>query len=318
MRCASTISLCRSPVRSLHLHSPRHGCLGVLLCLLVCVGCRTSTPVAQPSLIPSPPIVQNDPSTRDRDRDGIVDERDACPNDPEDFDGLMDEDGCPEEDADLDGLLDRDDACPSAGETLNGFEDRDGCPDEARALCNDCQAIKRLVLVVYFDEGDEEIKPEELPMVSNLARELIDSEPALEIFIVGHTSDWGEGVDQKSLARQRALEIKDELVGLGVDEAAISVSGRGARSPRVPHGQKVRVISTIVSRFTCAEHPSAQGAVGSPRVTSNVSASPSLETVTWMTSPGECVINTSANCCRLSTGFPSQCVSRSPAFTPAF
>jgi outer membrane protein OmpA-like peptidoglycan-associated protein len=66
----------------------------------------------------------------DRDRDGIVDERDRCPDDPEDRDGFEDGDGCPDDDNDADGLLDRDDDCPNRAEDLDGFEDEDGCPDE--------------------------------------------------------------------------------------------------------------------------------------------------------------------------------------------
>lgn len=226
-------------MRSLHPHWPHYILLiGMTFC--VSMGCRTATTPApqQDSLIPSPPVIKDTAQTRDRDADGVVDALDACPNDPEDFDGLADEDGCPEEDADLDGLLDLDDACPAVSETLNGFEDRDGCPDEGRALCNDCQAIKRLVLVVYFDEGDQDIKPDEVSMVKGLAGELIANDPPLEVFVVGHTSDWGEVIDQKGLARQRALQVKNELVMLGVDESTITISGRGARSPRVPHGAK--------------------------------------------------------------------------------
>src|SRR5215813_10990501 len=36
----------------------------------------------------------------DRDRDGIPDSVDLCPDDPEDFDGYEDADGCPEADCD--------------------------------------------------------------------------------------------------------------------------------------------------------------------------------------------------------------------------
>jgi len=36
-------------------------------------------------------------ATDDRDRDGILDEVDACPDDPEDFDQFQDDDGCPEQ-----------------------------------------------------------------------------------------------------------------------------------------------------------------------------------------------------------------------------
>ena len=65
----------------------------------------------------------------DNDQDGIPDVRDDCPNDPEDMDGFEDENGCPDPDNDQDGILDVDDACPNEAEDKDGFQDADGCPD---------------------------------------------------------------------------------------------------------------------------------------------------------------------------------------------
>jgi OOP family OmpA-OmpF porin len=70
-----------------------------------------------------------EPSIGDRDGDGLKDDVDECPNEPEDFDDFQDDDGCPEPDNDRDGLLDEDDECPNVPETKNGFQDEDGCPD---------------------------------------------------------------------------------------------------------------------------------------------------------------------------------------------
>jgi len=86
------------------------------------------------------------PAVRDRDGDGIPDHLDACPDDPEDFDGFEDEDGCPDPDNDRDGICDPwvaerglleryahicrgVDLCPDEAEDFDGFEDEDGCPD---------------------------------------------------------------------------------------------------------------------------------------------------------------------------------------------
>lgn len=66
----------------------------------------------------------------DRDGDGIIDEQDACPDEPEDLDGSEDADGCPEsEDTDGDGLDDIRDTCPLEPEDADGFADEDGCPE---------------------------------------------------------------------------------------------------------------------------------------------------------------------------------------------
>lgn len=94
----------------------------------------------------------------DSDGDGLLDDVDPCPQEPEDVDGHEDDDGCPDPDNDLDGTRDGDDQCPenagpfeNAGcpdadadgdsvvdrldrcaadpEDRDGFEDMDGCPD---------------------------------------------------------------------------------------------------------------------------------------------------------------------------------------------
>ncbi len=65
----------------------------------------------------------------DTDKDGLIDELDKCPKDPEDFDGFEDSDGCPEPDNDNDGIDDNSDKCPLVAEDRDGYEDDDGCPD---------------------------------------------------------------------------------------------------------------------------------------------------------------------------------------------
>lgn len=75
----------------------------------------------------------------DTDRDGIPDAKDACPTAPEDKNGYLDADGCPDErarklldlspDADHDGVPDATDKCPLVPENLNQFQDDDGCPE---------------------------------------------------------------------------------------------------------------------------------------------------------------------------------------------
>jgi outer membrane protein OmpA-like peptidoglycan-associated protein len=70
-----------------------------------------------------------EPSIGDRDGDGYKDDQDACPDEPEDFDGFQDGDGCPEPDNDNDGILDVDDRCPNVPEDRDGDQDEDGCPE---------------------------------------------------------------------------------------------------------------------------------------------------------------------------------------------
>ncbi len=66
---------------------------------------------------------------QDMDGDGLLDDEDQCPTEPEDKDGFQDEDGCPDPDNDGDGIADTEDKCPLKPEDKDSFQDEDGCPD---------------------------------------------------------------------------------------------------------------------------------------------------------------------------------------------
>ena len=67
---------------------------------------------------------------KDTDGDSIFDDADACITVPEDLDDFQDLDGCPEYDNDKDGIVDVADKCPNVPEDYDGFKDEDGCPEE--------------------------------------------------------------------------------------------------------------------------------------------------------------------------------------------
>lgn len=64
---------------------------------------------------------------KDTDGDGLLDNVDDCPEDPEDFDGFEDDDGCPDLDNDKDGVPDTEDRCP----VVPGPVENQGCPLDA-------------------------------------------------------------------------------------------------------------------------------------------------------------------------------------------
>ncbi len=67
----------------------------------------------------------------DRDNDGIPDDVDACPDEPEDHLGADPRDGCPlPKDRDGDGIPDAFDKCPDKAEDFDGIDDGDGCPED--------------------------------------------------------------------------------------------------------------------------------------------------------------------------------------------
>jgi OOP family OmpA-OmpF porin len=69
-----------------------------------------------------------EPNIGDRDGDGLKDDVDQCPLDPEDKDGFEDENGCPDPDNDQDGIADTEDKCPNEP----GIAELQGCPEGTR------------------------------------------------------------------------------------------------------------------------------------------------------------------------------------------
>lgn len=84
-----------------------------------------------------------EPSIGDRDGDGIKDDVDQCPDEPENYNGYQDEDGCPDvipepeekplptvSDRDGDGIPDHEDKCPDeGGDVIREKGPYYGCPD---------------------------------------------------------------------------------------------------------------------------------------------------------------------------------------------
>jgi outer membrane protein OmpA-like peptidoglycan-associated protein len=64
----------------------------------------------------------------DRDKDGIIDDLDACPDVPGEPNDDPAKNGCPPSDRDGDGIFDDDDACPDEPGPANADPEKNGCP----------------------------------------------------------------------------------------------------------------------------------------------------------------------------------------------
>ncbi|HZF55716.1 MAG TPA: OmpA family protein [Polyangiaceae bacterium] len=81
------------------------------------------------SIAYSPEMKKPEPPPADIDKDGIVDPKDACPNDAGPADPDPNKNGCPPPpDADKDGIKDAEDACPTEPGPANTDPNKNGCP----------------------------------------------------------------------------------------------------------------------------------------------------------------------------------------------
>jgi OOP family OmpA-OmpF porin len=207
----------------------------------------------------APPAIADDP---DSDGDGIADSRDMCVLDPEDQDGYLDDDGCPEPDNDLDALADAIDKCPNDPEDPDGFEDQDGCPEQdndkdtvadvddacpnepgpadgERPGCKPALVVitegeLRISQQIHFETAKDVIRHESYPVLDAVA-EVLKQNPEMRIEVQGHTDNKGAAAYNLKLSGRRAASVRKYLIGKGIDGTRLVSHGYGLTRPLVPN-----------------------------------------------------------------------------------
>ncbi|HEY2510342.1 MAG TPA: thrombospondin type 3 repeat-containing protein, partial [Polyangiaceae bacterium] len=133
------------------------------------------------------------PQPADRDGDGIPDQYDKCPDSPEDKDGIDDGDGCPEDDADQDGVPDTSDACPREPGQPSPDPKKNGCPQFIHLE----GSVVRVLQQVHFATASATILPDSFPMLQEIANLLRANQQIKRMSIEGHTDDRGDDAMNK-------------------------------------------------------------------------------------------------------------------------
>jgi MYXO-CTERM domain-containing protein len=168
----------------------------------------------------------------DRDGDGLPDASDQCPDEPEDKDGVDDEDGCPDPDADGDGIADKDDKCPNESEIVNGVDDEDGCPDEGLfELVEDRIVLEEKVL---FDTNRARVKSGGKRVLSAVVVLWKQHPEWGKMVIEGHTDERGTDEWNLELGKLRAERVRDALIEAGFPPERLEVVSYGRSKPRDP------------------------------------------------------------------------------------
>ena len=211
---------------------------------------------AERAFVEAPP-----PADPDTDGDGILDSIDACVVEPEDKDGYLDIDGCPEPDNDLDTVADLGDKCPNEAEDPDSFEDEDGCPDpdndkdtvldvqdqcpnepgsttqqplgcpvNALVVVTDCEV--KITQQIHFEYNKDKIRPESFPVL-NAVVEVLNNNPDIKLEVQGHTDNRGGAAYNKNLSNRRAASVKNYLVTHGITPGRLTSLGYGFDRPLV-------------------------------------------------------------------------------------
>jgi OmpA-OmpF porin, OOP family len=83
---------------------------------------------------------------------------------------------------------------------------------------------------IFFDTAKSEIKPESDAALKEVAK-LLAAEPALKVWVVGHTDNTGLEDANVALSQARAAAVVKALVQLGVAAARLAPHGAGPYAP---------------------------------------------------------------------------------------
>jgi OOP family OmpA-OmpF porin len=207
----------------------------------------------------------------DKDKDGIPDAEDACPN----LAGVAAYRGCPAVDKDKDGIADGEDKCPDMPGT-RGFK---GCPDSDKDgigdYDDDCPGIPGTAAMGGCADGDKDgvaDNKDKCPTLAGLVEnegcpanvsskpanvpykaiyfdsqkedwfatsyttmdetiKILNGDPSIKIRIEGHTDNTGDVPANNLLSELRARKCYEYLMSKGLAENRMTYIGYGARKP---------------------------------------------------------------------------------------
>ncbi len=102
----------------------------------------------------------------------------------------------------------------------------------AAKMAREIAAQGRVALYgIYFDTNKAEIKPESEPTLQEIAR-LLQADPGLKLYVVGHTDNVGSADYNIELSRRRAQAVVEALVSkYGISADRLSPYGVGLYAP---------------------------------------------------------------------------------------
>lgn len=223
----------------------------------------------EPEVKALPVVVPTPAPPSDRDKDGIIDDNDKCPDVP----GLAKYQGCPIPDSDKDGINDEEDKCPTVpgvakyqgcpipdtdGDGVNDELDKcptvpgearfNGCPNPDRDgdgilneddRCPDvpgvpemkgCPKIDYEAHAVRFAVNSATLTADGKAELDNL-HAFLDKNPDVRIKLDGYTDASGNDKINIPLSQKRAESARAYLVSKGIDGSRVETEGHGAADP---------------------------------------------------------------------------------------
>ena len=168
----------------------------------------------------------------DNDADGIPDSLDQCPNLP----GTRENEGCPVFDQDKDGIPDSLDKCPKESENYNGYMDEDGCPDTLmkpdtlKPTVKEMEVLNTKLRDINFKTASAELLPVSFAALDYVVT-FLHQYPNLRYEIQGHTDSRGGDDYNLLLSAARAASVRTYLLTKGISDSSLIAIGYGKTKP---------------------------------------------------------------------------------------
>jgi outer membrane protein OmpA-like peptidoglycan-associated protein len=134
-------------------------------------------------------------------------------------------------DRDNDGIADGDDKCPDEPETYNWVDDQDGCPDVDRKLVIEKESELVTLRPIEFEFDKAVLRPSALPILAAVVKALEDNPDLTLIEVQGHTDEQGNDAYNLDLSERRAATVMAHLIERGITASRLTSHGYGEMQP---------------------------------------------------------------------------------------
>lgn len=139
-------------------------------------------------------------------------------------------------DRDRDGIFDAADACPDQAGVPSTEATSHGCPAPAPALVRLTSERIEILQAVVFETGQDLIRPESQGLLREVAGVLAAHPELTTVRVEGHTDAAGQAAANTALSARRAVAVKRWLVEQGgIDAGRLQAMGFGSTRPVAPN-----------------------------------------------------------------------------------
>lgn len=180
----------------------------------------------------------------DSDNDGVINERDNCPNTAQG--ARVDSQGC-ERDSDRDGVVDSKDQCPGTARQYK--VDSTGCPIELSENVS-------IEMRVEFATNSAEVREAYMSEIKKVA-DFMNQFDRTRVTVEGHTDNTGAAAYNQDLSQRRAESVRQILINrFGLSADRVEAVGYGEERPTASNDtaegreQNRRVVAEISTDVT--------------------------------------------------------------------